>query len=138
VAAVAAIIAVVAGGAIAAVDAKGGVDDRMERPRTAADLEDEYHLGAGELELDLSELELPAGETRVEASVGFGELDIILPTGAPVDVTGEVRWGDAEVLGREEHGRNSRERIVDPGFEQADRRLVVDARVGGGELRVRR
>jgi phage shock protein PspC (stress-responsive transcriptional regulator) len=138
VAAVAAIIAVVAGGAIAAVDAKGGIGDRMERPRTAADLEDEYHLGAGELELDLSELELPAGETRVEASVGFGELDIILPAGVPVDVSGEVKWGEAEVLGRAEEGRDSRERIVDPGFERADRRLVVDAHVRGGELRVRR
>ena len=138
VATVAAIIAVVAGGAIAAVHAKGGIGDRMERPRTTADLKDEYHLGAGELEVDLSELELPAGETRVEARVGFGELEVILPAGVPVDVTGEVKWGDAEVLGREEDGRDSRERIVDPGFEEAERRLVVDAHVRGGELHVRR
>ena len=137
-AAVVAVIAAVAGGAIAAVEAKGGIGDRVERPRTAADLEDEYRLGAGELELDLSKLELPAGETRVEARLGFGELDIVLPIGVPVDVTSEVNWGDAEVLGREEDGRDSHERIVDPGFGEADRRLVVDAHVRGGELRVRR
>jgi phage shock protein PspC (stress-responsive transcriptional regulator) len=138
VAAVAAIIAVSAGGAIAAVAGKGGMGERMERPRTAADLEDEYHLGAGELELDLSQLELPAGETRVAARVGLGELDIILPAGVPVDVAGEVEWGEVDVVGRAEEGRDSREQIVDPGFEEADRRLVVDAQVRGGELRVRR
>ena len=138
VAAVAAIMAALAGGAVAAVAAKGGMGERVERPRTAADLDDEYRLGAGQLELDLSRLELPAGETRVEASVGFGELDIILPPGVPVDVTSEVKWGDAEVFGREEDGRDARERIVDPGFEEADRRLVVDAHVRGGELSVRR
>ena len=138
VAAVAAVVAAVAGGAIAAVAAKGGMGERVERPRTAADLEDEYRLGAGQLKLDLSKLEVPAGETRVRASVGFGELEMILPAGVPVDITGEVEWGDADVLGREEDGRDSRERIVDPGFAEADRRLVVDANVRGGELSVRR
>ena len=138
VAAAAVIMAALAGGAIAAVGAKGGLGDRVERPRTAADLEDEYRLGAGELELDLSQLELPAGETRVEASVGFGELDIVLPPGVPADVTSEVKWGDAEVFGRGEDGRDARQRVVDPGFEQAERRLVVEAHVRGGELSVRR
>ena len=138
VAGVAAVFAAVAGGAIAAVDAKGGMGERMERPRTAADLEREYRLGAGQLELDLSQLELPAGETHVEARVGFGELDIILPAGVPVDVASEVEWGDVDVLGRGEEGRDAHERVVDPGFEQADRRLVVDAHVRGGELSVRR
>jgi phage shock protein PspC (stress-responsive transcriptional regulator) len=138
VAATAALLAVAAAGALAAVDAKGGIGDRLERPRTPADLEHEYELGAGELELDLSQLELAAGETRVRARVGFGELDIILPAGVAVDVSADVKWGDAEVLGREEDGRHLHERVVDPGFADADRRLVVDADVRGGELRVRR
>ena len=138
VATVVALVAGVAGGAVAAVDAKGGIGERVEHPRTAADLKDEYRLGAGHLELDLSDLELPVGETRVEADLGFGELDIILPPGVAVDVTSEVEWGDADVLGREEDGRDSHARVVDPSFDDAERRLVVDARVRGGELSVRR
>jgi phage shock protein PspC (stress-responsive transcriptional regulator) len=138
VAAVLTTIAVVAGGAVAAVEARGGIGERVERPRSASDLDDEYRLGAGHLELDLSRLELPAGETRVEARVGFGELEIVLPAGVAVDVTSEVEWGDADVLGREEDGRDSHERVVDPGFGDADRRLVVEAHVRGGELNVRR
>jgi hypothetical protein len=137
-AAVVTVIAVLAGGAIAAVEAKGGIGERVERPRTAADLDNEYHLGAGQLELDLSRLELPDGETRVEASVGFGELDVVLPPGVAVDVTGKVQWGETDVLGRAEDGRHSRRRFVDPGFDEAEQRLVVDAHVRGGELSVRR
>ena len=138
VAATVAVVVAGAGGAIAAVEAKGGMGERVERPRTLVDLDDEYRLGAGQLELDLSGLELPEGETRVAARVGFGELDIVLPPGVPVDVTSEVEWGDVDVLGRGEEGRDAYERIVDPGFEEAERRLVVDAHVRGGELSVRR
>ena len=138
VATVVVLVAGLAGGAAAAVGAKGGLGERVEHPRTAADLKDEYRLGAGHLELDLSDLELPEGETRVEADLGFGELEIVLPPGVAVDVTSEVEWGDADVLGREEDGRDSHARVVDPGFDDAERRLVVDARVRGGELSVRR
>ena len=136
--AVVGVLAAVAGGAIAAVDAKGGIGERLERPRSAAELENDYRLGAGHLELDLSELELPPGETRVEARVGFGELEVILPRDVAVDVTGDVKWGEVDVLGRGEDGRDSREHFVDAGFFDADRRLVVDADVRGGELNVRR
>jgi phage shock protein PspC (stress-responsive transcriptional regulator) len=135
---VVALVVALAGGAVAAVDAKGGIGERVEHPRTAAHLKDEYRLGAGHLQLDLSDLELPVGETRVEADLGFGELDVILPAGVAVDLTSEVEWGDARVLGRDEDGRDMRARVVDPGFDDAERRLVVDARVRGGELSVRR
>ena len=138
VAAVVAVIGALAGGVIAAVGAKHGIGDRLERPRSAADLEDKYRLGAGHLQLDLSELELPPGETRVDARVGFGELEVVLPRDVAVDVTGEVRWGEVDVLGRGEEGRHSREHFVDAGFYDADRRLVLDADVRGGELNVRR
>jgi phage shock protein PspC (stress-responsive transcriptional regulator) len=138
VATVVALFVALAGGAVAAVGAKGGIGERAEHPRTAADLKDEYRLGAGHLELDLSDLELPAGETRVDADLGFGELDIVLPAGVAVDLTSEVEWGDARVLGRDEDGRDMRARVIDPGFNDAERRLVVDARVRGGELSIRR
>jgi predicted membrane protein len=74
----------------------------------------------------------------VEARVGFGELEIVLPRDVAVDVTGDVKWGEVDVLGRGEDGRDSREHFVDAGFFDADRRLVLDADVRGGELNVRR
>ena len=127
------------GGAIAAAGAKGGIGERVERPVSQSELEREYRLGFGHLELDLRELELPRGETRVEASVGLGELDIELPSDVAVAVTADARWGEIDLLGRETNGRDSRDRYVDPGFDTASRRLVVEAEMRGpGEISVRR
>ena len=122
----------------AAAHVKGGMGDRVERPIQVSDLDDEYRLGVGELQLDLRDLELPAGEVRVEASLGFGELEVIVPDDVAVSATGEVKWGDASVLGREEDGRRIRHTVADPGFDDADTRLVIDAHVRAGELIVRR
>ncbi len=126
------------GGAIAAANIEGGMGERVERPISASELEDKYRLGLGSLELDLRSLELPRGETRVQASVGFGELDITVPSDVAVAVTADARWGEVDVLGRETDGRHSRDRYVDPGFDNASRRLVVEAEVRGGEISVRR
>ena len=136
--AVAALLAAAIGGAFTVAHAKGGIGQRHERPVSASELKDEYRLGMGQLELDLRDLELPRGETRVEAEVGFGELDIYLPADVPVAVIGEVGGGEADILGRRTDGRDANERFVDAQFDNAPTRLVVDASVGAGELDVRR
>ena len=132
------VLAALVGGAFAAAHATGGAGERYERPILASELDDEYELAFGRLELDLRDVQLPLGETRVDARVTFGELDIILPEGVPVAVTGDVRWGEADVLGRTDDGRDTYERVVDDGFADAPRRLLVDADVRGGELSIRR
>ena len=139
VAAIATLLAVpFAAAGIAISHAKGGLGDRVERPATVADLEDEYRLGAGELELDLHGLELPPGETHVKARLGFGELHVIVPADAAVRATGKVDWGEVSVLGLDGEGRDIGQTVSDERFDAAERRLVIDAHVRGGELEVRR
>lgn len=65
-------------------------------PRTAADAERGYSLVAGELVVDLSELDTDSDVT-VPASVTFGNLVVIVPEGA--DVTVEAAVGAGEVVG---------------------------------------
>jgi hypothetical protein len=57
-----------------------GVGDRSERPVSPAELRD-YQLGVGNFELDLRQLQLPAGTTTVRARVGVGELVVEVPQG---------------------------------------------------------
>jgi phage shock protein PspC (stress-responsive transcriptional regulator) len=116
----------------------GGVGDRLERPVTASQVDDRYRLSVGSLRVDLSGLALKPGETRVDASVGVGELVVELPPGVPVEVTGRVQGGDLSVLDERDDGVDVREHAVDPGFEGARKRLVLDAEVGLGHLEVRR
>ena len=46
------------------LDLRGGVGQREYRPTSVADLRPEYRLGVGQIDLDLRNLELPAGPDR--------------------------------------------------------------------------
>jgi hypothetical protein len=113
----------------------GGVGDRTERPIGPADLRD-YRLAIGQLTLDLSDLQVPQGTTTVQARVGVGELAVRLPEGVPVEVDAGSGIGQVQALDREESGVGSRLEADSGGF--GDRRLVLDLRVGLGEVRVER
>jgi hypothetical protein len=112
----------------------GGVGDRTERPATPAELR-RYELGVGNFQLDLRQLQVPAGTTAVEARVGIGELDVRLPDGVAVDVVASSGLGQVQVLGREEGGLASR---VETSAGDGDRRLRLDVRSGLGQVRVER
>jgi phage shock protein PspC (stress-responsive transcriptional regulator) len=128
-------LALAVAGTFAVAHRHGGFGERVERPQVASDLEREYRLGFGALELDLRDVTLPRGETRVSASVGVGELTVILPRDVPVSVTADAKWGEASVFGLD----RDRHAAVDPGFDDAETRLVLEARVRGpGELTIHR
>jgi predicted membrane protein len=112
----------------------GGVGDRSEQPVSPADLTP-YQLGAGNFRLDLRQLQVPAGTTRVQARVGVGELVVELPAGVEVEVDARSGLGNVRALGQEESGLGSRVEVRDGGD---DRRLVLDLRVGIGQVQVDR
>jgi Cell wall-active antibiotics response LiaF, C-terminal len=113
----------------------GGVGDRTERPTTPADLTG-YELGVGNLVVDLRQLQLPPGTTRVQARVGVGELAVEVPQWVSVAVVARSGLGQVQALGQEEGGLASR---IDTVSEAGgDRRLELDLRVGLGQVRVER
>ena len=113
----------------------GGVGDRTERPSTPADLT-EYELGVGNLQVDLRQLQVPAGTTLVEARVGIGELAVEVPGGVSVEVVARSGLGEVQVLGQEEGGFATR--VATTAEAGGDRRLRLDLRVGLGQVRVER
>ncbi|HLT85764.1 MAG TPA: hypothetical protein VKZ83_16135 [Phototrophicaceae bacterium] len=77
-------------------DATTWAGDPTWAPRTAADAESGYSLVAGQLVVDLSQLEEDADVT-VPTSVTFGNLYVIVPDGADVTVNASV--GAGEIVG---------------------------------------
>jgi hypothetical protein len=114
-----------------------GVGDRRYEPHTIAGLHDPYRLGIGELDLDLGNLEVPPGITRVKASVGVGHLLVTVPPGVAVDVDSHVDWGDSEVLGSEKDGHDVDHQVTRGGSGNAAL-LQLDLDVGAGKVEVRR
>jgi hypothetical protein len=77
----------------------GGVGERVEQPATPADLR-EYRLAVGQLTVDLTGLQVPAGTTTVKARVGLGELVVKAPAGVAVWLDGRSGVGEVHGLRR--------------------------------------
>jgi phage shock protein PspC (stress-responsive transcriptional regulator) len=111
-----------------------GVGDRNYTVAGLQDLRHDYRLGIGDLRIDLSGVELPAGRTQVHARVDVGNLDVIVPAGVSLQVHGDAQFGTVELLGEEDHGHNVAKGLT----EQGKRVLVLNAHVGAGALHVMR
>jgi phage shock protein PspC (stress-responsive transcriptional regulator) len=107
-----------------------GVGDRVYVPASAADVRPSYHLGIGDLKLDLSRVSIDR-RIDVKAKVDLGDLRVIVPRNAAVVVDSHAKVGDVKVLGRHDHGRNARLRVGDGGGE-----LHLDATIGAGNIDV--
>lgn len=120
------------------VPLRGGFGERDYSP-TLVNLEAEYHLIAGELELSLADVQFPPGETRIEAGVTFGKLVIDgIPDEVAVSVDASAAAGQVKLLDSLWEGVGIDESKTEAGFSDASRRLVIDARVAFGQIEVSR
>jgi phage shock protein PspC (stress-responsive transcriptional regulator) len=117
------------------VPLRGGIGDRSSRPVLASAVPSHYRLAIGHLEVDLHDLAVPDGGTRVRASVGIGRLLVRVPAGVGLDITGRAQAGDVVFFGTDENGVDV-ERHHSEGSDV--RRLVLDLEVGVGQIEVQR
>lgn len=87
------------------VPASAGTGSRLYSPRTAAQLQADYELFAGEMVLDLSRLPLDE-PTRVRADVGAGRIEVRVPRGATTSVTADVELGEVVLFGTRRGGND--------------------------------
>lgn len=125
------------GAAIVDVPLTAGVGDRTVAPVRVLDLPDSYRLLTGNLKVDLTDLDLPNGVTTVQARVGIGELAIDVPAGTAVEVHWKVSAGNVHVIDVSQDGTSLDDHMRTPGYENAAKKLVVEASVGLGDIHVR-
>jgi phage shock protein PspC (stress-responsive transcriptional regulator) len=113
-----------------------GIGDRVSRPTTLTNLHSKYELGIGGLTVDLAHLQLPKGETFVKTRVGIGDLKVIVPANASVEVKGRAQAGALRLFGEHDRGTHVSSHVLDR--TGSGRVLVLDARVGIGNLLVER
>lgn len=121
--------------AAADIDLDGGVGKREYHPVTMGELRDHYELGIGDLDVDLTELDLPEGRTDVDIDVGMGEAVVWVPREACVTSDVEIGAGAADIFDRDSDG-------VDVAFAQraappAGRPVLhIEADIGLGVIEV--
>lgn len=74
-----------------------GAGERNYAPGSLTELQDEYRLGAGSLNLDLRNVDLTEDRT-VRAAVGFGEVIVTLPEDMSVRNDCQVTFGETNCL----------------------------------------
>ena len=114
-----------------------GVGDRVAHPIAFASVGETYQQGIGNLDVDLQDVQFPVGETHVKATLGVGDLVVRVPEDVTVQVDAHAGTGEVTVFGRTSDGRSVHESTTTVGTDAA-RVLVVDARVGLGQVEVRR
>jgi hypothetical protein len=117
------------------VPVRGGVGDASFRPATVDDVRSPYRLAAGDLTLDLRNLDLAGATITVVASVAVGDLKVVVPDGPAVDLDAHVSAGNLLLLGRESDGLDVTRKISEPGREGAGR-LILRSRAGAGLVEV--
>lgn len=93
-----------------------------------------YTLGIGKLRLDLQNVGLPKGQTFAKANLGIGDLRVVVPADATVDVDGHVQAGDLVLFGERQSGTHVHSHVVDR--TGSGRVLVLDLRTGLGKIEV--
>jgi phage shock protein PspC (stress-responsive transcriptional regulator) len=106
-----------------------GVGSRTYQPTSINQIRSDYHEGIGELRVDLSHIGPVTKETHVKASVGIGELRIIVPTNVGVSLNAHAKAGEIFGLQGHDDGKNAEVRV-------GQGLLVIDANVGAGRIDV--
>ena len=119
------------------VPVRGGAGEVSFSPRTLEEIRTPYRLGAGELVLDLSDLDLGDRTVTIVASVAAGVVEVVVPPDVAVDVDAHVGAGELELLGRHTEGFDVGRTVTDPGRDSAGR-LVLRTEAGIGLVEVRR
>lgn len=115
---------------------RGGLGERDYRPASTVELDPGYELFAGEMTLDLSGIDLDGEDVDLTVRIGLGELTVIAPPEATLDVEGRVVAGQANVLGRSSEGVGFTTSRHHPGAEGAGS-LTLHVYLGAGEFTVR-
>lgn len=115
---------------------QGGVGDRLVEITSVDDIEPDYNLSMGKLTIDLTELSEFQGEATLNASVGMGELVVVVPENVGVEVTARSGAGEVEIFGQQIDGMGLDQTFRSPGFDDPDDILFLDISVFLGRVEV--
>ena len=87
------------------VNLSAGIGDKDERPLHARQLERSYEFGIGHYTVDLTDVALPPGTTKVDVALGIGDLLVRVPDDAALEIRGDCAdGGQVTVLGKTDEG----------------------------------
>jgi phage shock protein PspC (stress-responsive transcriptional regulator) len=120
--------------------AEGGVGDRSYAPRTADAVQSTYESGVGDLDVDLTNIDLSdlAAPITTTVNAGLGDVEIVVPRSADVQVSVQNGVGEADVLGLGSDGGFSPGTGSQPWTGDGTAEIVLTVESGVGDVTVSR
>lgn len=115
------------------VPIEGGWGSQVFSPTTVQELRDEYRLVGGEIILDLTQIDGAREPVEVAASVAMGQIFVLLPDDAGLEVDAAVGAGTMLILGAHREGTGIEERYA---IEGEGPQFALNLEAGLGEVRV--
>jgi len=119
------------------VPLRGGIGTHNDAPTTTTNIPAAYHLGIGEQNIDLSNLNLAGKNVHVTAGVGVGHLSVVVPPSVLVVVHSRVGAGEIAVLDERTNGTHLNRTVSIPATGTTKPgEIVLDLQVGAGQVEV--
>ena len=115
------------------VPIEGGWGAHQFRPTTVDEVRDVYRLVGGEIELDLTRLEGGDEPIAITATVAMGQVLVLLPEDADIELDAAVGGGRLRILGDSQGGTRLQDRYVAEGDGP---QFTLDLEAGLGSVRV--
>lgn len=116
---------------------RGGIGETVESPATPVDVEP-YSHAIGKLTVDLRSPALEVEDLSVRASIGIGELLVIVPIAADVSVDARTAIGSVDAFGAKDEGIGAdlQLELDRGGTGTSAQRIDLDLAAGIGSVRV--
>jgi len=128
-------------GTFAALDVplRGDIGEHVIRPTAISELDSRYRVAIGHLKLDLDGTTLDGRAHRVVLTDAIGYIEVNVAANARVEVKARSDVGSLDILGRPEvGGTHAHSDVVDDPPGTSGPRIVIDAHVGFGAIKVSR
>lgn len=115
---------------------QGGVGDRTIELTSVDDIAANYNLAVGKLTIDLREIDDLRPGTKLDASVGMGELIVRVPEGIVLSVNARIGAGELEILGRARDGIGIDETYSSPNTSDGSGSFILELEMLAGHVEV--
>jgi len=98
----------------------------------------DFWIGVGDLKLDMTQAEVPPGETRINVSGFVADVKLTVPEGVGVAVSSSGFWAETRLFGQKREALLTPVRLVSEDYETAERKIRLDASAFVADVKVRR
>ena len=98
---------------------------------------EEFWLGLGDVHLDLTEAEIPTGETELRCYGLLGSVRLVVPADVAVSVTSTAVISTIRVFGRKRDSFIAPVTLATDDYEEAERRICIESSRLLGDVRVK-